>query len=565
MTRRIPLSIVVFFLFVTGLTAVIGQSVINSPHNLSVTGPGSIRASSEAQVCIFCHTPHNSSPQAPLWNRESSGSTYILYSSSTTDAAPGQPTGATVLCLSCHDGTVALGNVLSRGQPITMLGGTTTLPAGSSNLSTDLSDDHPVSFHYNSSVTLADGQLADPATLTGAVQLESGQMQCTSCHDPHDNSLGDFLVTTTQFSDLCLQCHQKTEWNQSTHSSSPATWNGSGTDPWFHTPYTSVAANACENCHNPHSASAAERLLNFASEEDNCMNCHNGNVAGINLQTQLNKPYRHPITSFAGIHDPNEPNVVLNQHVECVDCHNPHASNDAAATAPNANGFIAGVKGVDTDGNPVEQIQFLYQLCYRCHSDSPTKPTSPTTRQIDQNNVRLEFDPANPSYHPIEAAGKNPNVPSLIAPLSEASQIYCTDCHASDGAGSPAGPHGSIYINLLKYQYSRADNTPESAQNYALCYSCHDRNSIINRTGNFGRRVHREHVIGQDTPCNACHDPHGISSNQGTTVNNTHLINFDLGIVQPNSNGQLMFVDQGNEAGACYLRCHGENHNPKSY
>ena len=97
--------------------------------------------------------------------------------------------------------------------------------------------------------------------------------------------------------------------------------------------------------------------------------------------------------------------------------------------------------------------QYEYEVCYRCHADSPDKPGSPTVRQIAQNNVSLEFDLGNPSFHPVEGAGVNPNVPSLISPLTVSSKIYCSDCHASDGTNSPAGPHGSIYPQILKMQY----------------------------------------------------------------------------------------------------------------
>src|SRR5512138_3110561 len=117
------------------------QSIVNTVHNMSVSGPGTVKASSESEICIFCHTPHNTNPTGPLWNRADQGSNYILYTSSTTQASPGQPDGASFLCLSCHDGTIALGDVLSRTDPITFLGGVTTMPAGTSNLTTSLADD----------------------------------------------------------------------------------------------------------------------------------------------------------------------------------------------------------------------------------------------------------------------------------------------------------------------------------------------------------------------------------------------------------------------------------------
>ncbi len=557
----IPIIIGVTLILSASLQA---QSIQNTVHNLSVSGPGTIKAESETEICVFCHTPHNASPVAPLWNRENPGTIYTLYSSSTIDASPGQPDGSSILCLSCHDGTIALGSVISRAQDITMSGGISTMPAGNTNLGTDLSDDHPVSIVYNTNLSTMDPELVDPTTLKGPVYLENEKVQCTSCHDPHKDVYGKFLVATNRNSDLCLYCHQKSGWQQSSHSQSSAQWNGSGTDPWYHTDFTTVSENACENCHNPHNANGHEFLMNQMSEEDNCLVCHNGNVATQNIETQLSKPYRHDVYAYSGVHNPEEAAVVQTKHVECVDCHNPHQAKTQTASAPTASGALTGVKGVDTNGNPVSSVQHQYEVCYRCHADSPNKPASPITRQIQQTNVRLEFDPNNPSFHPIEAQGANTNVPSLISPYTESSIIYCTDCHASDGNAS-GGPHGSIYPQILKYRYETADYTQESYQNYELCYQCHDRDQIINSMGKFGKRVHRKHIVGEDTPCSVCHDAHGISSTQGNSTNNTHLINFDVNVVSPNSSGRLEFVDRGNFSGECYLKCHGKNHNPKSY
>lgn len=535
----------------------------NSKHNLSVRGRGKVKATTETQTCIFCHTSHSrGSPKGPLWNRKDEGRTYILYNSSTIDAVPGQPDGSSILCLSCHDGTTALGNVRSRLAHIGFGGGHVRMPKGSSNLSTDLSDDHPISFIYNASLAATDGQLKDPATILPPVSLEHGKVQCTSCHDPHSEMFEDFLVVTNQFSDLCFRCHNRNYWSSSSHNTSTAIWNGSGTDPWPHTPFSNVSENACENCHNPHTAGGKPRLLNYLVEEHNCLYCHNGNVAQTNIETQLAKTYTHNVYAYNLQHDPVEEVISLNQHVECEDCHNPHAVRMLSAVAPNVNGFLEGVKGVNRSGIPVFPAQYEYEICFRCHADSPLKVAGNTARQIEQNNVRLEFDVNNPSFHPVESPGKNLNVPSLITPLTEASQIYCSDCHSSDGSGSPAGPHGSIYPALLKYRYDKVDNTSESALSYELCYSCHDRNSILNDQS-FER--HDKHIRGEDTPCNACHDPHGISNTQGNTTNNSHLINFDLNIVSPDSQGRLYFEDLGNFRGRCFLSCHGEDHDPLEY
>ncbi len=185
--------------------------IANSGHDFS----GNTWANNE--ICIVCHTPHNgtATANAPLWNRElSSVGSYTLYSSPTFDAAASvvDPVGASIsnsrLCLSCHDGTVALEN----------FGGTTTgttVVTGSANIGTDISNDHPISFTYDAALATTDGGLYDPTTrpaLSGTISstmLFAGQLECASCHDVHDNTNGSFLRMSNSGSALCLTCHNK--------------------------------------------------------------------------------------------------------------------------------------------------------------------------------------------------------------------------------------------------------------------------------------------------------------------------------------------------------------------
>ena len=193
-------------------------SIATTKHNLSVSGPGTVRAQSETQICIFCHTPHNSRTQAPLWNRNDSGGTYTMYWSATMDAyasaaAAPQPNGNSKLCLSCHDGTLALGATVASGT-IPMSGGITTMPVSGAYFGLDLSGHHPVSFVVTDALVSTNNSKGDVPLKTLAqmrtstvVKLDpSNRVQCTSCHDSHKNPYGSFLRAASTDS-ICLGCH----------------------------------------------------------------------------------------------------------------------------------------------------------------------------------------------------------------------------------------------------------------------------------------------------------------------------------------------------------------------
>jgi predicted CXXCH cytochrome family protein len=549
--------------------------VVGTRHDLSARGPGLTKAFGKKasaqedvmgqEICVFCHAPHTTTPATALWNRSASPPIYKLYSSSTLDAVPGQPSFDSKLCLSCHDGTIAVGAVLSRRAEIPTLG---TL-RGPSNLTTDLSDDHPISFAYDAGLAAADPELVDPSFLMGDVKPdEHGQLQCTSCHDPHGNAESDFLLMDTAFSALCVTCHRKIGWSASSHANSGAVWRGGGADLGSRTRGKTVASNGCDNCHLSHAAGLPEYLLHFPRREENCLVCHDGSTAKTNIAAELNKPYGHPVVSTASVHDPTESFMSMPRHAACEDCHNPHAAREGRGTPPSVSGPLEGAPGVNASGAEVRRVSFQYEVCFRCHADSPNAPVPTLPRQISEPNLRLRFDVSAASFHPVEAPGRNPRVPSLIPPLDEASLLYCADCHTSDlgragGAAGPSGPHGSVWPFLLEQQYQTGDNTPESFEAYALCYKCHDRNSIL-RDESF--REHSKHIEEELTPCSACHDPHGISSAQGSAANHSHLINFDTSIVFPDPDtGLLRFEDLGDVRGRCYLDCHGVKHSPESY
>jgi len=201
------------------------------------------------RTCVFCHTPHNVTVQdlAPLWNRAASAKTAVDMPSYTWispanaaiafDADP--LVGPSRLCMSCHDGVVA---VDSHGGASPMLQATGTPMSGAAMIS-DLTITHPIGFKYADAVTERPGELVLPTVGFIATGVDSastfdtndrtgftytsktigdtlygGNMTCASCHDVHNtiNAEPDtagaynyFLYAKQEGSAICLSCHIK--------------------------------------------------------------------------------------------------------------------------------------------------------------------------------------------------------------------------------------------------------------------------------------------------------------------------------------------------------------------
>jgi len=250
-----------FFSIAASQDCVFAQGNLTAPnrHNLSITGAGTVKASSETQICIFCHTPHAALTSGPLWNHTLSSATYTVslppgVTGSQLSTPENPPDGDSKLCLSCHDGTVSSGDVQNIGGGAGIISMGASMPAegnGSSNLGRDIRGHHLVSIEVNADLNQAKNAqcgstitfgVKGPASVSGPAILRNTSncypqpgctknptnkgVQCTSCHDPHY----DPIPGTTKFirgatagpasqptypapstwvfgDDLCLSCH----------------------------------------------------------------------------------------------------------------------------------------------------------------------------------------------------------------------------------------------------------------------------------------------------------------------------------------------------------------------
>ncbi len=194
------------------------------------------------EICVVCHAPHNTvetSEQGgagslgPLWNRTLSAvNNYTVYTSagragsfleaSTVASQSTDPSGVSKLCLSCHDGTIAIDSFGrdAAGAPDTT--GTTFIDGINPNynigegsgLNGNLSNDHPVAFTFpvtDLEIYSFSGGFVDAGPNPNVLPLfgTGDQMECATCHDVHGTGNAKLLRVDNAASGLCLSCHIK--------------------------------------------------------------------------------------------------------------------------------------------------------------------------------------------------------------------------------------------------------------------------------------------------------------------------------------------------------------------
>jgi predicted CXXCH cytochrome family protein len=229
--RLLVSALAVFGLLLASVAGVSAQNegVVDTKHNFSGTRDVTftdLALADFGEVCVYCHTPHGGQVTAPLWNRQFTTSTFTMYNDATGGSSSldmtfsAQPTGVSLACLSCHDGTIGIDVVINEpnNSVATATGRTladiyTTGADTIKILGTDLRNDHPISMILDPS---ADVQFNTLASIRGAgLKLfyddglsSSDVVQCATCHNPHSKN-DMFLRIDNAGSALCLTCHIK--------------------------------------------------------------------------------------------------------------------------------------------------------------------------------------------------------------------------------------------------------------------------------------------------------------------------------------------------------------------
>lgn len=206
-----------------------GLRVLDTPHNLTRPAKsqdpdmaGRIRDYSD--VCSYCHTPHGGITMRPLWNRRRPTTAYRMYTSGTINMIiDPSPNDASRACLSCHDGTIGLDDVLNRPNIAGAVNPANSVikdcegchsggsPDGGIDwegvwIEPDLRKMHPVSVVYDET---RDAGFWPAVTVTAAgLPLIGGRVECLTCHDPHTQRYAPFLRLPNAGNALCLTCHR---------------------------------------------------------------------------------------------------------------------------------------------------------------------------------------------------------------------------------------------------------------------------------------------------------------------------------------------------------------------
>lgn len=410
-----------------------------------------------------------------------------------------------------------------------------------------------------------------------------GKGNCAHCHEQHASIEGaeptppaaegatKHMLFRSNFgatdrNQLCFHCHEQltvsstatgygrydvyrgqTTYDDSAHDDSAGfIWPDSAAGG---APRENDAGN-CLNCHNPHGHDDGSGVISsmlFKREENLCLECHDGNPAADNISAKVGvgQSYKHNVSGYSGLHAAGETlaNISASKHVECGDCHNPHAAGSTKHTAGTTGNAVSDVlknvagasatfgtpdwsTGTGTTYSRTDSATKEYEICFKCHAKANTNYASwGGAGAAAWTDVGLEFNTNNAAYHPVAGPLSSPlDAAQLTGPWSPGGTMYCSDCHGFEtSAGGAEGPHGSNVKWMLTgsntawpYTSSSYNGTSSGGTFFYLngtttdlfCLNCHP-----SPTSASSNSVHRkdDHWSSTYGRCVSCHIrvPHG--------------------------------------------------------
>ncbi|MEW6193190.1 MAG: cytochrome c3 family protein [Bacillota bacterium] len=334
------------------------------------------------------------------------------------------------LCLTCHDGTGSVFNVVyvpEVDRAVYGFGFGTTSGA--------------VYFH--------------PVKNTGNPAV--GEIiECTYCHNPHASNarLLQSTVSATTYTQgpaFCLACHGAVDRGfPSVEDPAVSYWvytlgnHENSKAAHYDTTKTALQPASgtyvtCATCHFKH-ASDLRRLL-AGAEENLCFKCHNttaNSMSGRNIQAEFS-------VTRASYHDIYGERT--GAKVECSSCHGPHTvgvkslsvsdtTYSQVANPDNTKSVMGRVYAVQDNGIGNTAGTFT-DFCIKCHDGSPPAATESTTEYVP---YRIVFPSEETIYITTNSGGWDKS--AYTGKGHDNATILCTDCHNS---------HGSDYPLLQKY------------------------------------------------------------------------------------------------------------------
>jgi predicted CXXCH cytochrome family protein len=370
--------------------------------------------------------------------------------------------------------------------------------------------------------------------------------ECGHCHGAPRDALGRKVdegrghaqLFSPNDNALCVRCHVapasswlgESRYAASAHGSAPGmVWPGPA-------PRGRAAGDEgkCVNCHDPHGvmdrAGLVPSLLRLRGSAL-CFGCHSGGPAP-DVASAFTKTYRHPLLPDPGaVTSPaawglGDAVAVPTEAATCSSCHNPHAAaaRTSALGSSEGPGALLGTSRVRVSngprGTPPLRSRLKagdpntvreFEVCFKCHASG----TDRATARVD---VAVALNPANASFHPVEARGRNRAIDrrSFATGWGPDRLVSCSDCHSSDD-GLARGPHGSSFPHLLVRRYA-AETEDRQPYETDLCFGCHAFRTYGDRLGGadaaFSRfSGHASHLAKPSGySCWACHDAHGSTT-----------------------------------------------------